>query len=105
MSIEEQTSPDSSASTPEPAPVTPPPGGQIPGADKKLLCGLLGIFIGWTGAHKFVLGYTKEGIIQIILNIACGLGGLLGLIEGIIYLTKTDQEFVDTYVNNQRGWF
>lgn len=75
------------------------------GTDKKLLAGLLGILLGWTGAHKFVLGYTKEGIIQILLNVACGLGGLIGLIEGIIYLTKSDQDFVNTYITNKKGWF
>ena len=40
-------------------PVNPAPAG----AEKKLIAGLLGILLGWTGAHKFVLGYTKEGII------------------------------------------
>jgi len=27
------------------------------------------------------------------------------LIEGIMYLTKSDQEFVDTYINSKKGWF
>ena len=31
--------------------------------------------------------------------------GIVGLIEGIIYLTKTDQQFYDTYVANKRPWF
>ena len=44
-------------------PVTPAPAG----AEKKLLAGLLGILLGWTGAHKFVLGYTKEGIIMLLV--------------------------------------
>jgi hypothetical protein len=30
---------------------------------------------------------------------------LIGLIEGIIYLTKSDAEFVKTYVENRREWF
>jgi hypothetical protein len=30
---------------------------------------------------------------------------LVGLIEGIIYLTKSDQEFVDMYVTGRKGWF
>lgn len=83
-------------------PVTPPPAG----AEKKLIAGLLGILLGWTGAHKFVLGYTKEGVIQLIASLAtCGLFGIVGLIEGIIYLTKSDQEFVATYVTGRKGWF
>lgn len=41
-----------------------------PGAEKKLVAGLLGILLGWTGAHKFMLGYTKEGIIQLAVSLA-----------------------------------
>ncbi len=97
------TEPDQS--TPQPS-SPPPASGQIPGADKKLLCGLLGILLGWTGAHKFVLGYTKEGVIQLVVSlVTCGLFGIIGLIEGIIYLTKSDAEFVATYINGRKGWF
>ena len=81
-----------------------PASGPLPGADKKVLAGILALVIGWTGVHKFILGYTKEGILQICLNLVC-LGGIIGLIEGIIYLTKTDEEFVATYVEGHRGWF
>lgn len=80
----------------------------IPGADKKMLVGLLGIsscLWGGFGVHKFILGYTKEGVIQVILTLCCGIGAVIGLIEGIIYLTKTDEEFVETYINNKKGWF
>jgi hypothetical protein len=31
--------------------------------------------------------------------------GIIGLIEGIIYLTKTDEQFVATYVDGRKGWF
>lgn len=79
---------------------------QIPGAEKKLLAGLMGILFGGFGVHKFILGYTTEGLIQIAISVVtCGLGGIIGLIEGIIYLTKSDEEFVQTYVNNKKGWF
>jgi TM2 domain-containing membrane protein YozV len=79
---------------------------KIPGAEKKIVCGILGILIGSLGIHKFILGYTKEGIIQIIVSIfTCGIGGIIGFIEGIIYLTKSDEEFVNTYITNKRGWF
>jgi TM2 domain-containing membrane protein YozV len=74
--------------------------------DKKLIAGLLGIFLGAFGVHKFYLGYTKEGIIQIVIFVVtCGIGGILGLIEGILYLTKSDAEFVSTYVVGRKGWF
>ena len=73
---------------------------------KKIVAGILAILIGSIGIHKFYLGYTKEGIIQIVIFIlTCGLGGILGLIEGIIYLTKSDDEFVSTYVVGRKGWF
>ncbi len=74
--------------------------------NKKLVAGILAILIGYLGIHKFVLGYTKEGILQIIISIVtCGIGGLIPLIEGIIYLTKSDDEFYETYQVNKRGWF
>ncbi len=72
----------------------------------KLVAGLLGIFLGTFGIHKFVLGYTKEGIIQLIAGIVtCGFAGIIGLIEGIIYLTKTDEEFYQIYQLGKRPWF
>ena len=76
------------------------------GADKKIAAGICGILLGGLGVHKFILGYTKEGIIQIVITICtCGFGSILGLIEGIIYLTKSDEEFSRIYVQNKKGWF
>ena len=76
------------------------------GENKKLLAGILAILFGGFGIHKFVLGYTKEGIIQIVLTfITCGAASLIGFIEGIIYLTKTDNEFYNTYQVGKRPWF
>lgn len=74
--------------------------------NKKLIAGILAIVIGSLGIHKFILGYTKEGIIQIVITlVTCGLGSIIGLIEGIIYLTKSDEEFFETYQANKRPWF
>ena len=76
------------------------------GADKKLTAGICGILVGGFGIHKFILGYTTEGVIQIALTfITCGIGSIIGLVEGIIYLTKSDEDFVRTYIQNKRGWF
>jgi TM2 domain-containing membrane protein YozV len=73
---------------------------------KKLVTGLLGIFLGGFGVHKFVLGYTNEGIIQIVATVlTCGLASILALVEGIIYLTKSDSEFYWTYVAGRKGRF
>jgi len=76
------------------------------GADKKLVAGLCGILVGGFGVHKFVLGYTTEGVIQIVITVlTCGMGSIVGLVEGIIYLTKSDEEFVRTYIQGRKGWF
>jgi TM2 domain-containing membrane protein YozV len=76
------------------------------GADKKLVAGICGILLGAWGVHKFILGYTTEGIIQIVITlVTCGIGGIVGIEEGIIYLTKTDEDFVRTYIQNKKGWF
>lgn len=81
-----------------------------PGADKKIIAGILGILLGALGIHKFVLGYTKQGLIMLLLTIlTLGLAGFIigtiGLVEGILYLTKSDEEFVETYIRNKKAWF
>jgi TM2 domain-containing membrane protein YozV len=74
--------------------------------NKKLVAGILAILLGSFGIHKFILGYTKEGIIQILITfLTCGAGHIIGIIEGIIYLTKSDEEFYQTYQVGKKGWF
>lgn len=74
--------------------------------NKKVLAGIMGILFGSLGIHKFILGYTKEGLIQLGLSIVtCGLASLVGFIEGIIYLTKSDEEFYQTYQVGKKPWF
>ncbi|MFB9109554.1 TM2 domain-containing protein [Flavobacterium gyeonganense] len=74
--------------------------------NKKVLAGVLGIVLGGFGVHKFVLGYTQEGIIQLVVTlVTCGMGSLIGFVEGIIYLTKTDEDFYQTYQVGKKGWF
>lgn len=105
---------------PQETPGGPPPAAPG-GSDKKLIAGLLGILLGCFGVHKFYLGYQKEGLIMLLFTIVigggvtlitCGVGaplfgimGIIGLIEGILYLTKTDQEFEDTYIKGTKPWF
>ena len=79
--------------------------GKPAGAEKKIVAGIFGILLGGLGIHKFYLGYTKEGVIQIVLSLVCGIGAIIGLIEGIIYLTKSDADFVATYITAKKGWF
>ncbi len=87
---------------------------QIPGADKKILAGILGILLGGLGIHKFVLGYTTEGVIMLVVWLVgavllCGIPSavisVIGIIEGIMYLTKSDEEFVNTYIRGKKAWF
>jgi len=80
------------------------------GADKKVLAGVLGIVVGAFGIHKFVLGYTTEGVIMLLITVlSCGIlaiiPSVIGIVEGIIYLTKSDEEFVRTYLQTKKGWF
>lgn len=77
---------------------------------KKMMAGILAILIGWTGAHKFVLGMSKPGLIMLLVSLCtCGIGtlvmGPIGLIEGIMYLTKSDDDFYEQYGVEQKGWF
>lgn len=72
---------------------------------KKVAAGVLAILLGYLGVHKFYLGYTVAGIIQLCLTFLCGIGGIIGVIEGILYLVKSDDEFEQTYILHQREWF
>jgi len=72
---------------------------------KRVVCGVCAILVGWLGIHRFLLGDTTGGIIRIALGLCFGIGALLGLIEGIIYLTKTDADFVQTYQVGKKAWF
>jgi TM2 domain-containing membrane protein YozV len=79
-------------------------------SNRKLAAGLMAVFLGFFGIHKFVLGYTTAGVIMLVVTLAtCGAGGfvmgVIGLIEGVIYLTKTPQEFQSTYLEGRKAWF
>ncbi|HMH43934.1 MAG TPA: TM2 domain-containing protein [Pyrinomonadaceae bacterium] len=83
---------------------------QRAGADKKIIAGILGIVVGGLGIHKFILGYQKEGMIMLLVSLlSCGTLSpfmhVIGIVEGIMYLTKTDEDFVRTYVTGRKGWF
>jgi TM2 domain-containing membrane protein YozV len=76
----------------------------------KIAAGLLGILLGYLGIHKFIMGYQSEGLIMLLVSVlTCGFAApvmwIIGLIEGIIYLTKSDEDFIKTYVEGRKGWF
>ena len=112
----QQPPPDWQQQAPPPGNQQPPPGYQPPGyqqpgygqpgygqpapygmvpydpqAKSKIAAGLLGIFLGGFGVHRFYLGFTKIGIIQIVVTIfTCGIGSLWGFVEGILYLVGSN---------------
>lgn len=98
----------------------PPPGGYAapgyapqtsPASDKnKMVAGILAILLGAFGIHKFYLGYTKEGVILLAVTIVsfgalAFVTSIVGIVEGVMYLTKTDQDFYATYVAGRKAWF
>ena len=103
-------------------PPAPPPGGYAqkhPAAEKKLICGLLAILVPGLGIHKFILGMTTPGVIMLAVTLASSflgacllfpfLGALamsaISVIEGVLYLTKSDDEFYETYMVRKKEWF
>lgn len=86
--------------------------------NKKIIAGILGILFGGLGIHKFILGYNKEGgillgatLVGILLScvfigvLFVWIPGFIGFIEGIIYLTKSDADFYNTYQAGKKPWF
>ena len=88
-------------------------------ASKKVAAGVCGLLLGVFGVHKFILGLNKPATIMLASAIFCLTFGLclilpmfllpvlhiVGLIEGILYLTKSDEEFYQTYAVEEREWF
>ncbi|MCS7166110.1 MAG: protein kinase [Gemmatales bacterium] len=81
---------------------------------KKIAAGLLGILLGGLGIHKFFLGLHQAGVIMLVLSLAggvvtCGMAAMvmmvIGIVEGIIYLTKTDKQFYEDYCLRKKEWF
>lgn len=78
----------------------------------KFIAALLAFFLGSFGAHKFYLGYSKQGIIMLcvailgaIVFLPTAVIAIIAIIECILYLTKSDEEFQRVYVDNKRPWF
>ena len=62
----------------------------------KVVAGILGILLGGFGAHHFYLGSTMAGVVTLLLC-CVGVGGILGLVEGIMLLVMKDEEFDARY--------
>lgn len=84
------------------------------GAKDHVAAGLLAILLGWLGVHKFYLGYYNAAFIMlgvsilggiVTATIAAGAIWIISIVEGVIYLTKSQTEFEQMYVANKREWF
>ncbi|WP_459193044.1 TM2 domain-containing protein [Halosimplex sp. J119] len=87
----------------EKAEICPECGVRQPGTgsdeDQRLIAALLAIFLGGFGAHKFYLGDTRTGIIYLCFFWTM-IPGLIGVVEGLIYLSKSDEEFRRQYLDD-----
>ena len=92
---------------------------------KKWLAVMLAFWIGSTGAHKFYLGHPKIGAayLTVTLGLVLALGlvfgsgeppswifvlaipGWLGVVEAILYIVKSKQDFHRIYVQDGRSMF
>lgn len=98
-------------------PIATAPYSQVKSKDK-IVAALLAFFLGSFGIHKFYLGYTTAGIIMLSLYLTgivfafvfigfvwIWIPGLIAFIETIIYLTRSDEDFYQTYVVGKKEWF
>lgn len=92
------------------APPPPAPGAAMSTDKNKVVAGVLAILLGSLGVHKFYLGYNKEGIILVAVTFVsfgtlAWVSSIVGIVEGIMYLQKTDEDFYATYVAGRKAWF
>lgn len=62
----------------------------------KVAAGLLGIFVGGLGIHKFYLGKIWQGMLFVIFSWTI-IPIIIGFIDGIRYLSMSDEEFNRRY--------
>ncbi len=72
------------------------PGMMAAGGRSKVAAALFAFFLGGIGGHKFYLGEMGWGIIY-LLFCWTGIPAIAALIEFIIYLTMSDEEFARKY--------
>jgi len=64
----------------------------------KTTAGILGILLGGLGIHHFYLGSMGTGVIELVITaVSCGIGALVGLVEGILILTMSQEDFDAKY--------
>ena len=76
------------------------------GSKDKTTAGILAILLGWLGIHKFYLGRTGMGVVYLLcgtvgwitFGIVPFIIGVISLIEGIMYLSASEEDFRRKYV-------
>ncbi len=71
-------------------------GATAPNGKNRLATALFALFLGSLGIHKFYLGMTGLGILY-LLFCWTGIPGIVGIVEGILLLVMSDEEFVNKY--------
>lgn len=66
------------------------------GGKSRIAAAILAIVIGGLGIHHFYLGNTGRGILYLLFCWTY-IPSIIGLVEGIIYLTQSDEEFASKY--------
>ena len=85
----------------------------VHGDKNKFIAGLLALFFGTFGVHKFYLGFNKAGLIMlactllgwVLVFIPTMIVGVVAFIEAIIYMTRSDEQFQETYEIRRKEWF
>lgn len=73
------------------------------GKKDKLVAGLLAIVLGGLGIHYFYLGKTTAGVLTIVISlVSCGIWPVVMLIQGILMLIMSEEDFDSKYVDNDR---
>jgi TM2 domain-containing membrane protein YozV len=84
------------------------------GGKSKTAAGLLAIFLGGLGVHKFYLGLVTSGAIMLAIwlfgfflhvYVLCVAVNVVALVEGVIYLTGTKEQFHERYEVQKKEWF
>jgi hypothetical protein len=68
----------------------------------KVVTGLLGIFLGTFGIHKFYLNQSKQGLVY-LLFFWSGIPTIVGIIEGVVYLLQSDEQFRERRIRASRA--
>lgn len=64
---------------------------------KRVTAGLLAIFFGSFGIHKFYIGKVFQGLLHLIFSFTL-IPFIIGILEGLKYLKATDHEFNTQYI-------